>query len=356
MDGGIYDNQAVQSIIDWVEDQTGDRASRQGLFKRLIVSKEQPVPSKPARAAPLDFHGSKSWWARPRDRDALTEPAGDEIGLVFVCDSPLRRYGQAIYRMPKEKERGNFSLKLIAIINLVFLSLSALSLLGIIGKILLDFSIVRSATVLELIVFGLPLVVLVGVVAVVSYATLRLRKGLNTCRQVHGSLWPLIRALRVRDIRDMISLRVHSTFKTVEPIMTTRMRDLTYQMLKTHPRIHAETIVTNEMHDLLDELPSELPPWLEPSERMQAVARRVAAMETELWVEPAQLRELVACGQFTTCYNLLAQLLLNPNLYPRDGDGVFSTPEHRHVFAKFYDEWERMKHDPLFYVPANGHA
>lgn len=93
--------------------------------------------------------------------------------------------------------------------------------------------------------------------------------------------------------------------------------------------------------DLIKETTGEIP------DKMRRVAKYAASFGTTLWFskeekEKGMLDAVVACGEFTACYNLLAMMVLR---YPED---IKENGQLHNLFKKCLVLWEQMKYDPYF--------
>ncbi len=84
---------------------------------------------------------------------------------------------------------------------------------------------------------------------------------------------------------------------------------------------------------------------LKPTEQMQQLSQQATATPTTLWFDSstaaAQVDLLVACGQFTTCYNLLRFIA------DAESDiGLTQSPVVQAVHAKAQELWEALKENP----------
>lgn len=84
-----------------------------------------------------------------------------------------------------------------------------------------------------------------------------------------------------------------------------------------------------------------------PGERLFNAAQIATDTGTTLWFDENdrkvdRLKNLVACGQFTTCYNLLDYVLKLPDEY--------QTPEMATLTKALQEDWEAFNNDPFWMV------
>jgi hypothetical protein len=99
-------------------------------------------------------------------------------------------------------------------------------------------------------------------------------------------------------------------------------------------------------------------PFLNPSRAMQVVAQTAFNMGTTLWFDETSVRQqhsqacIIACGQFTTCYNLLGyieKLLLDQSAYDR----VYLT-RLNNLKLQLTEDYTYFKTDPFFMYNRDG--
>jgi hypothetical protein len=111
---------------------------------------------------------------------------------------------------------------------------------------------------------------------------------------------------------DLVWLRAQSLIAMSSDVFMKSIRGLRYRELYAN-EAYRERTLANLIYELAESQfrpRNGLPEWLQPTPEMQLLAERAASMPTVLWFEyERQLPEVVACGRFTTCYNLLAHFV-----------------------------------------------
>ena len=156
----------------------------------------------------------------------------------------------------------------------------------------------------------LPLVM--PVVTVIALLLVRAKISAALCRvpQVHGSVWPFVKNLKLNQFIDMMELRVTSLFALASNVFMRRIRRLVYSSVMNDP-VFEEKVAPVSIYNLLiaSTRPSPLD-WLNPTPGMCAVAKSAESIPTTLWfTNPEQLRDLMAAGQITACRKILLQIL-----------------------------------------------
>ena len=157
-------------------------------------------------------------------------------------------------------------------------------------------------------------------------------------RRVAWRRWKQLRGLRVGDLMEMMSLRLSSTWALTGTIFLNRIRSLGYSLLENREDIIAR-VIKHEIYGIVEQ--ENKASQHAPSAQMLAVAQRASTMETQLWYDDDdQLKDLVACGQFTMCYNFLEHI-----------DKLRAAGEEENLKAALYkklqDDWEILKENPF---------
>lgn len=158
--------------------------------------------------------------------------------------------------------------------------------------------------------------------------------------------------LEVGLVRNMISERITSTFKMVNDIFLKQIRRLNYDLLYSKAELK-NRVITSTVYQLNGE-PTPYgnqtlnPAIPAPHARVQAVALVASETPTTLWWDEKDLHlqrqdNLIACGQFTTCYNLMDYIL------KLKANGI-TNAELDSLYKQLEADWKRFNEDPLFMV------
>jgi hypothetical protein len=150
-------------------------------------------------------------------------------------------------------------------------------------------------------------------------------------------------------VRRMISERMTSTFKMVNDIFLKQIRRLNYDLLYSKAELK-NRVITSTVYQLNGQ-PSPyknqtLNPSIQPpSVRVQEAALVASETPTTLWWDETDLHlqrqdNLIACGQFTTCYNLMDYILkLKENgVVAGELDGLYKQLEI---------DWKKFNENPI---------
>lgn len=171
-------------------------------------------------------------------------------------------------------------------------------------------------------------------------------------------------------IKQMISARVQSVLMLNMSIFLKRIRQLLYNKFYFSPQwknrgkgnhIYDLSFSNNINRKADDGYKSPTPPVLDPSRDIQIVAQVAFNMGTTLWFDKQSTEQehseacIIACGQFTTCYNLLQHIMrllaIKPDKAPFDN-------KYRDRLIKLEQQmladYEAFKTNPFFYYNQSG--
>ncbi len=193
----------------------------------------------------------------------------------------------------------------------------------------------------------------------ISTQVFKLLKGLHVPKQFLKPLKKLLR-LRLSVYENMLENRVNSMLKMTNDVFLKHVRRLNYKKVFDDPSWHNRRIM-NAIYELSsekgrfnialenDEITSELIPSL----RIQEVADDAVSMPTTLWftqeelIKKNMLDKLIACGQFTLCWNLLEYI----NKIKKDNSNTNKKHELLQTCeAQLLNDWNEFNKDPLWLI------
>ena len=170
-----------------------------------------------------------------------------------------------------------------------------------------------------------------------------------------GNNATFISHLKFATLESMLMNRAKSVVKMSSEVFLKRMRQLNYSMLYDDPD-WTNRRLTSTIYELCPNerwsTMKELPGYLAPSVAMQQNSERASSMGTTLWFTPEEKatgmpQSILAAGQYTMCYNLLYYI----EQIGKDSTNL--TAAHRHMVAlkpQLLATWQKFQHDPLFMV------
>ncbi|MBD0325476.1 MAG: patatin-like phospholipase family protein [Pyrinomonadaceae bacterium] len=300
MDGGIYDNQGLEGI--------------------LLVSRR----------------------------------ADADISLIIVSDTNQR--ADAIYQSPNQENRGRLTLKAVAWILVVLLCLSVLTAGTLLGHFLstvrdsglslLSFIARHPSDFVYLYLIPFLLSSAVVVLLIGGYGVLK-RKQKITIGGATFELWPVVRRLTIPDLLTFLQIRFESLMAMASTIFMKRIRALTLSRVMSDKDLDKRVMI-NVLYELNLNHPKLLArdPETAPSAALKELATRAEAVETKLWVTNQQeLNDLIACGQATTCFNIMKFLWES-----RTAEMEAKTPPIYTLYQNALQLWKELKADPTKYI------
>ena len=163
-------------------------------------------------------------------------------------------------------------------------------------------------------------------------------------------------------LKQMLQARIDSVLLLNMSVFLKRIRQLLYNTFYGSPEWKNRG-KGNHIYDLsfsnnINRNRTPLPPFMTPSRDIQIIAQVAFNMGTTLWFDKSDILQqhdegcIVACGQFTTCYNLLEyieRLLKNPPAY----DAAYQNRLTR-LREVLMDDYTHFKADPFFMYNAYG--
>jgi predicted acylesterase/phospholipase RssA len=256
MDGGIYDNQGVDSLV---------LAFRQAEATTLMIS-DVSVAGDPLYTAPKQ-EGSRGW---------LTLDAVAWFGrLLFV----------------------------LAAASVVVLAAHGVTTARAEGW-----------TAADWLLYVVPGLATAGAAAALMWLRLRVGEANRLIRQhLRVNAWARLRRLTVPEFVSMLTLRAGTLVALTSSVFMQRIRRLVYDGVYKDPQYEGRRMA-NLIYGLGDNLPKLFGAhaWLEPSAALVSYADGCSRMPTTLWWEnDRQMDALIRGGRATTCFTLLRFIVEN---------------------------------------------
>lgn len=163
---------------------------------------------------------------------------------------------------------------------------------------------------------------------------------LNRIPKIHLAAWNEIKHLTIDQVIDMAALRVTSLFALASSVFMKRIRSLVFAHVYDNEEYEHKR-VSNLIYEL-DGTKENRAAWLKPSAEMQEITRAAAAMPTTLWFDDlSDLQKLIACGEYSICYNLIDYILRIDEAHK------MKYPEW---FDRVVEDWKKFERDPMMMV------
>ncbi|WP_339867871.1 patatin-like phospholipase family protein [uncultured Algoriphagus sp.] len=159
--------------------------------------------------------------------------------------------------------------------------------------------------------------------------------------------------LEVNQVKKMIINRWTSALLMINEIFLRQIRRLNFDLLYTSSRFENRRITSTvyqlngKQNTISDEEQKEKADDVTITRRIKESALIASQMPTTLWWDSEDLKvhrqdNLIACGQFTTCYNLIKYIQKLPEEYQN---------EHvKSLHKALLEDWKQFKSDPLVFV------
>ena len=236
----------------------------------------------------------------------------DRVGLILISDVSQRAQGPLLAAAVRPQRGGLRVSWFLGCARLLFVAATA-SLVGL-GWQLVES--IRAGNVrwwpdLVTVYFPLALSLLLVVALAVTRSIVKTRL-IDRLPRTGLDVPRLLKRMPLRLLLDLLWLRAQSLIAMSGDVFMKSIRDLRYRELYSSDEYRNRT-VANLIYKLSESQyhpPSDLPEWRKPTTEMQQIAERAASMPTILWFEhDRQLPEVVSCGRFTTCHTLLNHLV-----------------------------------------------
>ncbi|MFP2925031.1 patatin-like phospholipase family protein [Pyxidicoccus sp. 3LG] len=176
-----------------------------------------------------------------------------------------------------------------------------------------------------------------AVTAALVWVRRRLRDG-NAMLQQHLDLdaWPSFQKLTVPEFMQMLVLRGTSLLALTSKVFMKRVRGLVYKRVYKDPRFE-----NRRMSNLIYALTVNRPklfsehPWLQPGPHLVALSQQACQMPTTLWfTDSSQFTLVESAGEATVCYVLLRHIVEHrKGQYETEGQPLYG------LFQRLRQEW-----------------
>ena len=267
-----------------------------------------------------------------------------DLGMIIISDTD--RQSDDLYRYPNIKD--NFILRHITLGMMrwfmILMMAASLITIAVVGY---NWS-TRASSLWNIFTFAIPLLLSLGTGALLFtlYKFIKFDV-LPNIPQSGTTSWKDFKKLNLSQLRGMLQLRITSLVSMASDIFMKRIRQLGYRSVYQNTRYDKKRISNLVYHLIPGSHFEHLPPEVsQPSDKLRDVANEAATMGTTLWFDPQkphQQDDLIACGQFTMCYNLLKFIY---RLY--DQDRTNFPPHVVPYWNELVDDWNQFNEEPWF--------
>lgn len=360
MDGGVYDNQGVTSIL--LAMMRRDRA-RQRLDACHADHAESVVE-------PASMEGWSDWLERfSRASSTRVDVEDCEAGvdlshlrLFIISDTPVRSDTFYPSKPLPENDANFFTRRTLGQYDAFIWVLTALMVFSAVDGFVdlwgyRDQAAMEWSTLRKFLSFAFP----AGIMALLATVAFQARRKVRQLSAQMSAVmppfrrkpWHYLKKLRLGEALQMIDLRIGSTVALTSKIFMNRIRQLSYSTVySTSLDQHAlgSRIMTNEIFTLLDGK-KRIPEVAAPSEEMCDIVTLASNTHTALWLNPhvsyrgyGEMDILVSAGQMTTCYNLMRHL---HQRYAGESGRIPPGSRADALYQRALSLWEQMREDPM---------
>ncbi|MBD2757650.1 patatin-like phospholipase family protein [Spirosoma validum] len=207
---------------------------------------------------------------------------------------------------------------------------------------------------IALVTFGLTMGLLLGGGLLGLWYWLRAAGGSSTWGQILQEYGGYFFRIPFGTLWQMIAARLSSVVLLAGDVFMKQIRRLIYQQFYANKAYQNRRVtvliyeLSTKYYPVTEARNKKWRPNPEPSAALMAVAEEARTMATTLWFDPIQVKrdmrdKIIATGQFTMCYNLLA--------YLDDVKNVTVSPEYRLALdtltAQLEADWKAFQDKPL---------
>jgi len=241
-----------------------------------------------------------------------------EIDLFIISDTNQR--DDAVLDFPVKPRKGWLSLRHIWWIGLALFLLSLLSAIAVSTQFIRKwnetdlslFAFIGNHPYETLFIYFVPVFLAVAVVTVFFWLhRIVSRKQSVEIAGERFELWNYIRRLTVPDLLDFLEARAASLMALTGNVFLKRIRQLILKSVRATAE-RRDRVAFNILYDMLLSRPGLIrkDADLEPSIALKEVAERAETMATTLWfADKDDLKNLIICGQATICFSIMRFLL-----------------------------------------------
>ena len=351
MDGGVYDNQGIFSILNILGLTYDSRRDRE-------PQRDDYMPRDLNLAGMFGGGG-------------IREPAdhrGHDIDLFIVSDTPLRDV--PIYEMSEQPKKADWldleKLKWIISIILILLTGSTL-LMGYayFSDILSDKDQTDSLQnhIWDMFIYTIPLILLLACVGGGLYLSGRLKNyfgsqpAFRNNPELRPRIWNYFKKRKFSDLGYMIGSRLSSAIAMSSDVFMNRIRFLGLARIFNLPPLKGKVII-NVIDSLIRDKLTLQDEDNRPDADSKAIAGLLSGAEmlcddtvdkasrvgTQFWLATEDMADLLACGQATMCYNLLRHM----DRMKRNDPTEAESDAFKKLYGQTAADWEKLKANPYY--------
>lgn len=260
----------------------------------------------------------------------------NRVGLLIISDTTQRE--PSLFEFSPSAKRGWPTISTLLILSKIVFLIAIVTTLALIGAAAKSIAS-DGFQWIQVFLFGVPILLsgfLAGGLWWIRSQYKEAERRLAEMTTVE--LWPFLKRLSVPELMDLISGRAKSLIALTSSVFLKRVRALVLKDINIHEKFRKRQF-SSLIYDLdqTARFDDGVVAALRP-EQFRELAKLAEKVPTSLWSNNDQeMRNLVACGQVTTCFNLLHYIM-------RDRSAQLSTSGSREeeIYNKAFAAWEAL--------------
>jgi hypothetical protein len=282
------------------------------------------------------------------DRTEIDDQVIYKADLFVVSDSTPS--DKVIFELPPKQRKGWFSLQMLWYLLIALFISSIISSAGLLKFISDFFSSGRNwwnEFGYFFFVLLLPLVLMI-LVAVGLFFVIKYKTEYNTL-EMQGEkfqLWESIKNLTINDAIGLGLSRIGSLIVLSANVFLRRIRLMLSTSLRSNPDVN-KRVAFNYIYDLEENRPAlwKIDKDLIPTDEILKISKSASAYPTNLWfANEKALRNVLVCGQISVCYSILKHLIEERKTIPNDPNSPYYE-----LYQQVKAKWLELKENPLKY-------
>ncbi len=271
------------------------------------------------------------------------EKMDEDLDLIIVSD--VETYSDGFFHFKQSEQISDLSVGSVDLILKVVIVLCLGTAVSMIYHIVTDLLNKNFNLLDSLINYITPLLLSLSSTVLILWLRNRVKKIIADIPLLGESAWKDIKKFTINQIIEGVTLRISSLFVLATKVVTKRIRYLVYNVFYNDKKYENKR-VSNLIGSLKADF-AKLPPEVEkPSDKIIEMTILANEVETTAWLEKdSDLPLLVNVGQFTICYNLIKYIV---RVYGNDPEKYDESVKF--YWNKLVTDWNQMVIDPDLYL------
>jgi predicted acylesterase/phospholipase RssA len=267
----------------------------------------------------------------------------DDVGLFIISDTSPR--SENLLTFPVKNRKGWLTLGGVVRVAWALFMLSLITSVSLLLNGIHEFESGEVSVLKGAFLYVIPFIFSISISIALWWSRHRLKNALIGLKaKTNLALWSHVRCLSIPEVLELVESRIRSLIVLTTSVFMRRVRNLGYKDINVYPMYQGK-LCPNLIYGLNDRerFGTEIKArGLEPSENLQALALDAERVSTNLWfTEEETLQNLIACGQATMCFNIMKYILAH-----KADDLSVPTSRISKTFTAAQTLWEDFKVNP----------